>query len=328
MKKKNKKFNFVFNSDVDLEGNSIKIFLKKKIFSIFTYLKKLRKNFENIERSKKIEGNKVFFKDNDNNFFLDLEKKLQRNFYIYNEFENHHSQILEAVIKPNTIVIDIGANVGILSIKFANILKKKEFNKDEKNKYEGKVISFEPSKNTFYELLFNIEINKDQKHSTIEAFNLGLGIKTEDKIFYEIKDPNMQHSHAFIKNNLFKNEEKKIIETKVKCVSLDEFFLDKYEQKISLIKIDTGGDELDIIKGSKKIIVKFNPTILFEFDRDRIKYLNISPSSYNYIFELKYKVYLILENGFLYEINSFDEAFYYPGKFFEICCMPKQISND
>ena len=74
MKKKNKKFNFVFNSDVDLEGNSIKIFLKKKIFSIFTYLKKLRKNFENIERSKKIEGNKVFFKDNDNNFFLDLEK--------------------------------------------------------------------------------------------------------------------------------------------------------------------------------------------------------------------------------------------------------------
>ncbi len=209
MKKKNKKFNFVFNSDVDLEGNSIKIFLKKKIFSIFTYLKKLRKNFENIERSKKIEGNKVFFKDNDNNFFLDLEKKLQRNFYIYNEFENHHSQILEAVIKPNTIVIDIGANVGILSIKFANILKKKEFNKDEKNKYEGKVISFEPSKNTFYELLFNIEINKDQKHSTIEAFNLGLGIKTEDKIFYEIKDPNMQHSHAFIKNNLFKNEEKK-----------------------------------------------------------------------------------------------------------------------
>ncbi len=88
-------------------------------------MKKLRKNFENIERSKKIEGNKVFFKDNDNNFFLDLEKKLQRNFYIYNEFENHHSQILEAVIKPNTIVIDIGANVGILSIKFANILKKK-----------------------------------------------------------------------------------------------------------------------------------------------------------------------------------------------------------
>ena len=107
------------------------------------------------------------------------------------------------------------------------------------------------------------------------------------------------------------------------CCSIDDFFLEKYHQKISLIKIDTGGDELDIIKGSKKIIEKFKPTLLFEFDRERIQYLNISPSSYDYIFELKYKVYLTLEDGILYEINSFKEAIDYEGKFYDVCCLPE-----
>ncbi len=45
MKKKNKKFNFVFNSDVDLEGNSIKIFLKKKNFFYFYLFEKIKKKF-------------------------------------------------------------------------------------------------------------------------------------------------------------------------------------------------------------------------------------------------------------------------------------------
>ncbi len=323
MNKKNKKPNFILNKDVSLDTNSIKIFFKKKLLSIFIYLKRLKKNFENIERAKKIKGTKMFFKIENDNFFLDLEKKLQRNFYIYNEFEPHHDQILESVIQPNSIVIDIGANVGILSVKFANILKKKESDKNEKNGNSGKVISFEPSEKTFSELLFNIEINKDRKHSEIEAHNIGVGSKTEDKVFFEIKNLDMQHSHAFIKNNLFKNKEKNILERKVACTSLDDFFLEKYHQKISLIKIDTGGDELDIIKGSKKIIEKFKPTLLFEFDRERIQYLNISPSSYDYIFELKYKVYLTLEDGILYEIDSFKEAFDYEGKFYDVCCLPE-----
>ena len=130
MNKKNKKPNFILNKDVSLDTNSIKIFFKKKLLSIFIYLKRLKKNLENIEKAKKIKGNKMFFKIENDNFFLDLEKKLQRNFYIYNEFEPHHDQILESVIQPNSIVIDIGANVGILSVKFANILKKKESDKN------------------------------------------------------------------------------------------------------------------------------------------------------------------------------------------------------
>ena len=309
---------FKSNKDIELNKLSIKFLLKKLIFRSFVYLKRLKSNFENIERYVKLTGDSIFLKLNDNNYYLNLKNKLQRNVYIYNNFENHLDDIFYSSIKSNSIVVDVGANVGILSIKFSNFLKKK----NENNNNESVVVSFEPSKKTFKELEFNIDLNKDKYHTKIHPFNLGVGMNNETKIFYETHDPDMQHSYSFIKNNLFsKIKDNEIIKYKVNVVSLDNFLLEKYNKEISLIKIDTGGDELDVIKGSKKIINKFGTTLVFEFDRKKLKYIKKDVSEYNFLFDIGYKVFLILENGFLYQINNFKDAENYKGKFDEICCI-------
>ena len=330
MIKKYKKSNFKFNKDINLNNSSFKFLIKNTIFKIYSYFKRLNKNFLNIERSQKIKGNKIFIKLENSYFLINLKHKLQRNAYIYNQFENRLSEIIECMIKPNSLVIDVGANIGLLSLRFSNILKKKQIknrNNINDNNFGGKVICFEASENTFKELLFNIDLNKDKNHCEIEAFNLGVGRKNSKEVFYETNIPDMQHSFSFIKNNLFKDLKKtEIIEKKINVISLDNFFIDKFNQEISFIKIDTGGDELEILRGAEQIIKKFNPTIIFEFDKKRIKYLNIDPIKYNLLFNLNYDVYLILEDGFLYQINDFKEAVEFKEKYFEVLCMQNMNS--
>jgi len=319
--------NLKLNHDIDLEKKTIKTFCKNLIFKFYAYLKRLRKNFLNIERSQKISGDKIFIKIDQSKFFINFKNKIQRNAYIYNKYEDHLNNVIEATINSNSLVIDIGANVGFLTMKLANVLKKKQIKKKTDNlnhSFEGKVVSFEPSEKLFRDLLFNISINNDPYHVQIDAYNLGVGKKSEEKIFYEANDIDKIHSSSFIKNDLLNNlKDKNIKEKKISVISLDDFLLEKYKEPISFIKIDTGGDELDIIKGANKIIDKFKPTIIFEFDKKRIEYLNIDLKTYNFIFELKYDVYLILKNGFFCQIKNFNEVIDFENKFYEICCLRK-----
>ena len=64
---------FKSNKDIELNKLSIKFLLKKLIFRSFVYLKRLKSNFENIERYVKLTGDSIFLKLNDNNYYLNLK---------------------------------------------------------------------------------------------------------------------------------------------------------------------------------------------------------------------------------------------------------------
>ena len=314
--------NFKINKSLEIDNNSPKSLIKKLFYKIFVYLQNLKKQFINIRRSKELKGDKVFIKIDDDNYFLNTKNKLQRDIYIYNSFESHLNNIFYSLIKADTIVVDVGANVGILSVKFANILKKKQLKDD------GIVVGFEPSRRTFEDLNFNVNLNKDQKHVKIDIFNLGVGNKKEIKSFYEFRDLEKQHSFSFLKNDIFENsEDKDLIKYNVNITSLDSFLLEKYKKPISLIKIDIGGDELDVLKGAINIIKNYSPSLVFEYDLKRIEYLKIKDQEFNFLFDFGYQVFLILKNGFLKQINSFEEARAFHGQFSEICCINFKLSS-
>ena len=52
----------------------------------------------------------------------------------------------------------------------------------------------------------------------------------------------------------------------VQCKTIDELFVELGLQSLDLIKIDTEGSELNILKGGAKTIKEFKPSILLEFD--------------------------------------------------------------
>lgn len=141
-----------------------------------------------------------------------------------NENENSNLQLLDTII-------DIGAHQGHFALSFSTMAKN--------------VISIEPCKENYEILLENIKLNKVKNINTIHSF---VSSETTTKKFTE--------NHK----NLFNNES--FSEEICECMILDSL-----KNKISentLIKIDTEGEEIEVLKGAKNILKEKTPSLIIE----------------------------------------------------------------
>jgi len=153
-----------------------------------------------------------------------------------------------AYLEHNNLIkdsaIDVGANYGIHSLRFAE--------------HYNHVYSFEPHPAIFRMFEFNVEYNN--KKNNISAFNYGLSDKKKTLTLYDYKDRNIGGSTF---------EEKYVVDSpdiySFECAlkTLDSH-TDIKNQKIGLLKIDTEGHELSVLNGAKSIIENQKPVILME----------------------------------------------------------------
>ena len=167
------------------------------------------------------------------------------------------------------VLLDVGAHKGETISNFLKNFKIKN------------IYSFEASKNTYQVLESNIDrIRNIYKESNIEIFNFGVGSSLESKIFYELPDSNSstfnlidQKSSYFKRKNkilsLFFKKKFNIKENYVSQIKLSKFIKNKELIKIDILKIDTEGYELEVIKGLEEKIKIVN-FILFEHHYDNM----------------------------------------------------------
>lgn len=149
-------------------------------------------------------------------------------------WEQEYINIAETFLKDNSVIFDIGANIGVWSIKLA-----------KKNR---KIYAFEPFVPSYNALCGNIFIN--QKEKNITTFNYACTDDLNEKYDFIIKEPNNIGNATIIKNN----------NNSVKLMRLDELNINK----LDLIKIDVEGHELQALKGGEELIKKYKPKIIFE----------------------------------------------------------------
>jgi FkbM family methyltransferase len=161
-----------------------------------------------------------------------------------------------------SIIIDIGANVGIASIFFSS------------NKYIEKIYAFEPVKPTFDQAKRNIEFN--HLSEKINIMNFGLG--DEDKTLIFKFDSNSKGSAGVssIKNDRYKNN-KNAIDISVEIKNSNEVFekiIYKYPSHQIIVKMDCEGAENEILKSliKKQLINKINCFIL-EWHHDNYSFV-------------------------------------------------------
>ena len=177
--------------------------------------------------------------------------------------------------------IDIGANIGLYSKKLLEISNKK-------------VISFEPMLQSFYQLQKLQKKNKDK----FFCYNLALSNKHEYKdIHYPGTLSQLATISSFTKNIKFLKKYK-FKKKKIKTVTLDSF-LNKRKKLLNdgldFIKIDTEGNDFNVILGSFKTINKFKP-----------KFIQFEMNSHN-LFEghTLYKFKKLLNNYKIYRLLPF-----------------------
>ncbi len=169
----------------------------------------------------------------------------------YKKFE--YSEIFEQLIKDTNCFFDIGSNIGYYSLIAA------------KSNPNIKSYAFEPALGPKFYLNKNILINKFQNN--IKAIDFALSNKTGNIDFYEVENV----KYKYLKYNLAgegnagtKTTSRDFVKNTVKTTTLDNYVKLNDIDNIDLIKIDTEGTEIDILKSGKKSIEKHQPIIICE----------------------------------------------------------------
>lgn len=156
--------------------------------------------------------------------------------YRVGEMDEYFPDIIK--IGDNEVFVDAGAYNGDTVIKF---MKRTE------NKYK-KVYAFEPDSKMFRDLEWNMSHNdivKGECYGKVQIFNLGL-YSSSKKINFT--------GTGKMDSKIDEYEGKDIIEV----VKLDDILLD---EKVTFIKMDIEGAEIEAIKGAKNIIMKNKPKL-------------------------------------------------------------------
>lgn len=174
-------------------------------------------------------------------------------------------------VEENSIVIDIGANIGAWTIELAK-------------KRGVKVYSFEPQRLIFQQLCGNIAINKLEN---VYTYQLALGTKEEkgnNAKLHNIYDYNK--GMCMITDNPNINNNIEIV--KMEC--LDSFLL----ENVSLIKIHVEKYEYNVLKGALWTIQQSKPTLFIEL------FPNIDSTSdiKNFLYDQGYVLYHIDSNDY------------------------------
>ena len=142
------------------------------------------------------------------------------------------------LLKQGMNVIDIGAHIGTYTTFAA-----------EKIGSTGKVISIEPESRNYNQLCQNIELNK---FKNVISKNIALSDHAGLQKLYVSNTYSGRHSL------IFKQDENSYSEVQVK--TLDSLLEELNVKKVDIIKIDTEGSEISILKGAEKTL-KNNPGI-------------------------------------------------------------------
>ena len=176
---------------------------------------------------------------------LDTKNFIDSCIFYTGDYEPNLKMHYKKLIKPNDVVLDVGANIGFHSLYFAELTGPL-----------GKVISFEPILINFKAFQNNIALNNFPQ---IIANNIALGNENSlMDIHLEIDDQNPGAFNLLapgIKNHT------------IKCEKGDDFLNRIGINKVNFIKIDVEGYEYEVMKGLKSTITSYRPIINFEYDK-------------------------------------------------------------
>lgn len=174
------------------------------------------------------------------------------------KFEKYETGLFLSQLKKESVVVDVGANIGYYTLLAARRVKK--------------VYAIEPDKKCFEILKKNVVENNLKN---VVLINKAASNKKENK-FLERDKENQGNSKISSENGEI-----------ITADTLDNIL--KNEQKIEVIKIDTQGWETQVIEGAKKTIKKHRPTMFLEYTpseyRDN-KMINFLKKSYQNIWSI------------------------------------------
>lgn len=161
-------------------------------------------------------------------------------------YEKGTLHLLQKLLQPGDTFVDIGANIGLMSVFAAGCVGEK-----------GKVLAFEAHPETFDWLNFNVALNHA---ACIETYGFALGNETGSAVIYDNWDINRGGASLVVRQE---NATGHTVEVK----TLDDVLDSDISPK--LIKVDVEGFELPVLRGAAQTIRRSRPVLIVEYSVNR-----------------------------------------------------------
>jgi len=169
-------------------------------------------------------------------------------------YEAEESRLMRPFLRPGQTIVDVGANVGFLTRRFARATGP-----------AGKVYAFEPNPIIFPLLTRNVA-----EFSQVRAWNCGLSSESgESSLFLAGGDHSVgSFSPKYPATHVFYQETGELRSLRARLVQGDEFLAEQGVHKIDIAKIDVEGWELKVLRGLEKTIAASPRIAIFcEYNR-------------------------------------------------------------
>ena len=197
-----------------------------------------------------------------------LDKYVGKSIEAYGHYQLEEKKIFSKYVNEESIVLDIGANIGTHTLWFAQNSKL--------------VIAFEPQRYVFQMLCANMALNSIQN---ADCKQLGVG-STREIIEVAFIDPETENNFGGLSlqdHSIEKVREERGVHLdgeKIAICTIDDMGL----QKCDFIKIDVEGMEPQVLMGGRATILDLRPYIYIEVDREKNwDFINDLLFEYNYV---------------------------------------------
>lgn len=177
---------------------------------------------------------------------------------VYRQWEADISQLFRSLCRPDSVVVDIGANFGYFSVLAANLIG---------TSADGQVISFEPNPSLCKLLRRNREINWSIAPVTLHEIALG---EREDELILHV--PAEHGANGSLSAPL--GVECSQIPVSVK--PLDAVL--PHDLAVDIMKIDVEGHEAGVLRGAREVLARSpNLHLILEWSTKQMAAAGVAP---------------------------------------------------
>jgi FkbM family methyltransferase len=174
---------------------------------------------------------------------LEYQEILGLSAFVNGGFEDAECRLLVALTRPETMAIDVGANVGIHAVPIAASLP------------TATVLAIEPVPGNALRLQDNIEANSI-RNAEVRAVAVGSG---EGLITLHVAD-----DPAYASTDAVVRGQREIGQLSVEQTTLDAIWERAGRPPVSVVKIDVEGAELAVLNGAGALLADQHPSVLIE----------------------------------------------------------------
>ncbi|NJO14806.1 MAG: FkbM family methyltransferase [Thioploca sp.] len=192
-------------------------------------------------------------------------------FFYKNHYEAKSIALPQNWIKPNTIVIDVGANIGFFTLQFSQWITGK-----------GKVIAIEPEATNYARL--QRKLTRASLIDSVEIINAAVADITGEALL-EL-NPLHPGDHKLGKQGI-----------PIMVTTIDALLSERDYPEVSFIKIDVQGAEQLVLNGATETIAQFQPTLFVEISDSGLRSYGSSTNALlRWCVELGYTIHLLNNN--------------------------------